>query len=334
MAPPTKIKQWTIQGTGGFDNLRYNDAASLASVGESEVLVRLHAASLNYRDLLMPKGLYSSGVRDGVVPGSDGAGAVEAVGSKVTRFKIGDKVLTLFNQGHQAGSLTPATRATGLGGTVDGTFAQYGIFNENGLVSIPPSLNWLEGSTLTCAGLTAWNALYGLRSLLPGQTVLVQGTGGVSIFALQFALAAGAVVIATTSAEKKVQRLKELGAHHVINYKTDANWGETAKSLTPDKEGVDFVVEVAGPKSMAQSLKAIKIDGIINIIGFVGGQGSDQPGFLDCLSNVCTVRGLLVGSRLQFEEMNRAIEANKIKPVLDSQVFQLEDLKEAYQYQV
>lgn len=239
-----------------------------------------------------------------MVPGSDGAGEVVAVGPKVTRFKAGDKVCTLFNQTHLGGSLNQQTVTSGLGGVVDGTLRQYGSYNENGLVEMPASLNWLEAATLTCAALTAWNGLYGLKPLKAGDVVLTQGTGGVSIFAVQFAKAAGATVIATTSSAEKAAVLKKLGADHVINYKDEPNWGEKAKSLTVNGEGVQHVLEVGGPVTMAQSLKAIKIDGIISIIGFLGGfAGEKPPGFLDTLTNLCTVRGLLVGNRDQFEEM-------------------------------
>jgi len=187
---------------------------------------------------------------------------------------------------------------------------------------------------LSCAGVTAWNALYGLESrpLKTGQTVLVQGTGGLSIFAAQFALAAGAIVIGTTSSAVKAETLKRLGVHHVINYREDTNWGETAKKLTPGHEGVDFVIEVGGVTTIGQSLKAVKIDGVISLVGFIGGNTPNQPSFEDVLSNLCTVRGLYVGSRIQFEEMNRAIEVNNIKPIVDEIVFPLPQLKDAYQY--
>ena len=267
------------------------------------------------------------------MPASDGSGVVEEVGKHVHRFKKGDKVLTLFNQGHLAGSLDGYSASTGVGGTIDGALQQYGAYDEQGLVHMPSNLNFLEGATLTCAGLTAWNGLYGLesRKLMPGDWVLTQGTGGVSIFALQFAKAAGAKVIATTSSDAKGKKLKELGADHVLNYKEDANWGETAKKLTGGI-GVQHVLEVGGPNTMKQSLKAIAIDGVIAIIGFLGGaKGEEQPTFLDCLMNICTVRGVLVGSRLQFEEMNRAIEANNIKPMVDEKVFKLEEARDAYQ---
>jgi len=333
---PTSIPEttqiWTVEGKDGFDSLKFNKAAAIPKITDNEVLVKFHAASLNYRDLIIPKGQYPFPLRDGVVPGSDGAGEVIAVGSKVTRFQVGSKVLTLFNQGHLGGSINPQSSATGLGGVVDGTLRQYGAFNENGLVEMPSSLNWLEGATLSCAALTAWNALYGLKALVPGDVVLTQGTGGVSIFAVQFAKAAGATVIATTSSAKKADLLKKLGADHIINYKENANWGEKAAALTPKGEGVNHILEVGGPATMAQSLKAIKMDGVISIIGFLGGGAKEQPSFLDALMNVCVVRGILVGSRIQFEDMNRAIEANKIKPVVDDKVFTLEEAKDAYQY--
>jgi NADPH:quinone reductase-like Zn-dependent oxidoreductase len=224
--------------------------------------------------------------------------------TQVTRFKVGAKVVTLFNQGHIGGSLDRKTAATGLGGVIDGTLRQYGTFNENGLVDMPPSLNWLEGSTLSCAAVTAWNALYGCKQLAAGDIVLTQGTGGVSTFAVQFAKAAGATVIATTSSADKAQLLKKLGVDHVINYKDTPDWGDKAASLTPNGEGVTHVIEVGGPATMAQSLKAIKIDGVISVIGFIGGGGvGDKPEFLETLTNICTVRGILVGSRLQFEDM-------------------------------
>lgn len=269
-----------------------------------------------------------------MIPASDGAGTIVAAGPRVSRFQKGDRVLTLFNQSHLAGAITVADTNTGLGGGLDGTLRQYGVFDQSGLVLMPSTLDFQQGSTLPCAALTAWNGLYGVegKSLKPGDTILTQGTGGVSMFALQFAKAAGARVISTTSSDAKAEVLKKLGADHIINYKTDESWGETAKKLTPGGLGCAHVIEVGGPKTMAQSLKAIRPEGIISIIGFLGGFTKDQPTFLDCLNNICTVRGVLVGSRQQFEQMNEAIDANGIKPVVDEKVFGLEETKEAYQY--
>ncbi|CZR63480.1 probable alcohol dehydrogenase [Phialocephala subalpina] len=330
---PKTNKVWTVEGMDGFESLKLNREAPVPQPSDYEVLVKFHAASLNYRDLIIPKGMYPFPQKDGVIPGSDGAGEVVAVGPKVTRFQVGSKVVTLFNQGHIGGSLDSQTVATGVGGVINGTLRQYGTFNESGLVTMPESLSYLQASTLSCAAVTTWNALYGLKPLVPGDVVLTQGTGGVSIFAVQFAKAAGATVIATTSSSKKAEVLKGLGADHVLNYRETSDWGDKAKALTPNSEGVSHIIEVGGPKTMTQSLKAIKIDGVISIIGFLGGvKDEQQPGFLDCLNSICAVRGIYVGSRIQFEEMNRAIEGNKIKPVVDEKVFGLEELKEAYQY--
>ncbi|KAI1407309.1 NAD(P)-binding protein [Hypoxylon sp. FL1857] len=330
MAPST-MKQWSVTGTDkDFDGLVFSEAP-VPKVGENEVLVKLHAASLNYRDLIIPKGQYPFPARFPVVAASDGAGEVVEVGSKVTKWKKGDKIVTLFNQGHQYGPMDVAASTTGLGGVLDGTLRQYGVFNENGLVRAPENLNCLEATTLTCAALTSWNALYGLRQLKPGETVLVQGTGGVSIFALQFAKAAGARVIATTSSKEKAETLKKLGADHVINYREDPNWGETAKKLTPGGAGVDHIVEVGGAGTIDQSFKAIKFEGIISVIGFLGG-AKTETSVISTLQNICVARGVYVGSKELMEDMIAAIEANNIHPVLDKEVFDFEKAKDAYQY--
>lgn len=277
------------------------------------------------------QGMYPFPANPPIAALSDGAGEVVEVGPSVTRFKPGDKVVTLFNQGHQFGAVDIPATTTGLGGAVDGTLRTHAVFNETGLARAPDNLNPLETATLTCAGLTAWNALYGLKPVLPGQWVLVQGTGGVSIFALQFAKAAGAKVIATSSSAEKLETLKKLGADHVINYKEDTNWGTTAKKLTPGGAGVDHILEVGGAATLEQSVQAIKFEGIISIIGFLGGVKATTSA-LDALSHICTFRGVYVGSRQQLEAMVAAVEANNIHPVLDKKVFNLDEAKEAYQY--
>ncbi|KAK3346382.1 hypothetical protein B0T25DRAFT_278173 [Lasiosphaeria hispida] len=329
MSVPTTQKQWLIQDKDhDFDGLVYQDSP-VPKVGENEVLVKLYGASLNYRDLIIPKGLYPFPSDLPVVAGSDGAGSVLVVGSKVTAWKQGDSVVTLFNQGHQFGPISVATSKSGLGGALDGTLRQYGVFNENGLVRAPANLSHVEAATLTCAALTSWNALYGLKPLKPGETVLVQGTGGVSLFALQFAKAAGARVIATTSSAAKAEKLKQLGADFVVNYVEDKNWGETAREFAPD--GVDHVIEVGGEATLTQSLKAVKFEGIISVIGFLGG-AEPKDSIMEVLNHICTIRGVCVGSRAQMVDMVAAIEANDIKPVIDQKVFTLETAKEAYKY--
>ncbi|EAW10290.1 zinc-dependent alcohol dehydrogenase family protein [Aspergillus clavatus NRRL 1] len=317
-----------------FDHLEFKEAP-VPKCGENEVLVKLHAASLNYRDLVIPKEMHPFPLDLPVIPGSDGAGEVVEAGSKVKHFKKGDKVVTLFNQLHQYGAVDDLSAKSGLGGVMDGTLRQYGVFNENGVVKAPRNLNFLESSSLTCAALTSWNALYGLKPLKPGEIVLVQGTGGVSMFALQFAKAAGATVIATTSSEAKAKKLKELGADHVINYKTNFNWGDTARSLTPENAGVDHIVEVGGAGTLTQSLKCIKYEGTISIIGFLGGvDPKGQPPILEALSNICTIRGVYVGSKALMTDMIKAIEVNNIHPVIDEKVFSLDQTREAYEYMV
>ncbi|KAK4038483.1 alcohol dehydrogenase [Parachaetomium inaequale] len=331
MSLPTTQKQWLISGTGkGFDSLLFQDAP-VPKIGDNDVLVKLHGASLNYRDLLIPQGKYIFPLRLPIVAGSDGAGEIVAVGPSVTKWKAGDRVATLFNQGHQAGAIDVAASKTGLGGCIDGTLAQYGVFDQDGVVRMPANLGFVEAATLTCAALTSWNALYGLRRLRRGKTVLVQGTGGVSLFALQFAKAAGATVIATTSSAEKADVLKRLGADHVINYREDPNWGETARRLTPNGEGVEHVIEVGGEGTMTQSLHAIKMEGVISIIGLLSG-ANPKDNIMETLSRLCTIRGVYVGSREQMEEMVAAMEEHDIHPVVDDKVFTLEQAKEAYEY--
>ena len=273
-------------------------------------------------------------MKHGVVPGSDGAGTIIEIGSRVSRFQNGDRLCTTLNQRHISGALTPQIMQTSLGGSLNGTLRQHGIFEESGLVHIPAHLTFREASTLPCAAVTAWNALYGLsgRPLKAGDTVLTLGTGGVSLFAVHFAVAAGATVISTTSSAEKGEALKKLGAHHIINYRDDKSWGETVKKLTPGDEGVDFTVEVGGAATLKQSLAAIKIDGIIATVGAIGGSNEQEPGMLNAWYNTCLVRGIAVGSRAQFEDMNKAIASNAIKPILDEKVFKLEEVREAYQY--
>lgn len=290
-----------------------------------------------------------------MTPASDGAGIVEAVGSRVNSFKPGDRVCT-----HLVSQL-PSSEApnfldinSGLGQHLDGTLRHHGTFHESALVPMPPGLDFLEASTLTCSGLTAWNALFGLEAQAPrkGSTVLVQGTGGVSIAALQvrftaantaillllillqFALAAGSTVIATTSTDAKAERLRSLGAHHVMNYHTTPAWGEVAKSLTQNSVGVDIVVDVGGLSTLAQSLKALRTNGLVAVTGLLG-KPEDQiaiPSLLDCLVNVCTARGILLGTRDQFNAMNQFIAEKGIKPIVDEKIFSLQEAKEAYKY--
>jgi NADPH:quinone reductase-like Zn-dependent oxidoreductase len=259
---------------------------------------------------------------------------VKKVGS-ASSFKVGDNVVTHLVPFIPDGEFPAFTHiGTGMGQEVDGTLREYGVFHDSCLVLMPKSISFEQAATLTCSALTAWNALFGLKGREPkkGDWVLTQGTGGVSTAALQFAIAAGATVVATTSGEAKATRLRTLGATHVINYREDEKWGETAKSLTPNGQGFDQVVDVGGNSTLAQSLKAIKVDGLITAAGLVGGAGDEsRPSLLDTLFSICIVRGVLLGTRQQFRDMNHFIEENKVEPATDDEVFDLKDTKAAYQ---
>ncbi|OTA92388.1 hypothetical protein M434DRAFT_31905 [Hypoxylon sp. CO27-5] len=314
---PKTTKQWNVVGQNGLESLEFTEQP-LPQLGDTQVLVKLRGASLNFRDIAVTQGMFPWGSEPGVVPGSDGAGFVLAVGKHVTRFQPGDNVIT------------------GLGASVDGTLRSVGAFDEQALVSMAKGLTFTEAATLTCAGVTAWNALFGLsgKQVSAGDWVLTQGTGGVSIFALQFAKAVGARVIATTSSSEKAKLLERLGADHIINYRETPGWGSVARELTGGV-GVDYVIEVAGPNTMKQSVASVKLDGVIVILGSVGSDGSakDMPGLMNCWMNLFTARGIWVGSRLQMEDMCRAIEANidRSRPVIDPQTFTLEQAKEAWE---
>ncbi|KAJ5672962.1 alcohol dehydrogenase [Penicillium longicatenatum] len=333
----TSSPAWVLTSQSSFDSLQLIDNHPTPQLGEHDILVELHAASLNYRDIVLAKGTIPLPFfRPGVIPGSDGAGVVEKVGSSVKDFQPGDRVCT-----HLAPHLPPSKPASmadichGLGQELDGTLQTHGVFHEAALVHMPEGLDYLEASTLTCSGLTAWNALFGVEEYRPKDKdyVLVQGTGGVSIAALQFALAAGATVIATTSTEAKAERLRALGAHHVINYREDADWGATAKGITENGEGVHIVVDVGGSSTISQSLKAIRNGGLISLAGMLGKEeeGIPVPKMMDCLWNVCAARGFLLGTRDQFREMNQFITKQGIKPVVDERVFEFEEAKQAYE---
>ncbi|KAI0967623.1 putative alcohol dehydrogenase [Xylaria arbuscula] len=332
---PKTTSQWNVVGTNGLSSLELSEQP-VPELGDNQVLVKLRGASLNFRDIVISDGQYPFGFREGVVPGSDGAGTVLAVGKHVTRFVPGDKVVTMLQQAHIAGSPTAATTSRQLGATTDGTFRTVGSFDEQGLVKMPEGLSFTEAATLSCAGLTAWNALFGGgRPLSAGQWLLTEGTGGVSLFAVQFAKAVGARVISTTSSAEKAEVLRKLGADHVVNYRETLTWGEEAKRLTGGI-GVDLVVDVTGPSGLEQSVKSVKLDGVVVVAGAIAGfeQNPNVPTLLDTWLSLYTSRSIWVGNRIQMEDMCRAIEGNieRLRPIIDPKVFKLETLKEAYEY--
>ncbi|KAL7916772.1 hypothetical protein GGI35DRAFT_485931 [Trichoderma velutinum] len=316
-------RQWRLNGFSGFDSVILQDG-SIPDIGDLDVLVRWKYASLNYRDLVISKGTYPLGAHDRVVVGSDGAGEVVKIGSQVRLFKPGDRVTGIHLQSWQNGSLTAADMDTAIGGKLDGVLQEYGVLPEN----------MQQGSTLSIAALTAFDSLFGLpgKRLEAGQWVLTQGSGGVSAFAIQFAKAKGAHVIATSSSKEKMEKLKQLGADYVINYKEIPDWGAEAKRIT-NGVGIDHVIEVGGSGTLRQSFNAIKIQGVISLVGFmVLDEKNDEPRLLEALYHGCIARGVLVGSKETFREMNSFIDANNIKPVIDEQIFDFANVREAYHY--
>ncbi|KFY15591.1 hypothetical protein V492_01884 [Pseudogymnoascus sp. VKM F-4246] len=327
-----KTKEWILTGTSGLDDLKTR-VINTPLLGDFDVLVKMKALSLNHRDVVVALGLYPLPWVPDVVVGSDGAGKVIQVGDKVTEFKKGDRVATTFYQDHPSGSLSIAAGQSALGSLKDGAFRQYAVIPEGGLVHVPESLNWREAASLTCAAVTAWNALFGDRKTIESDMVQIQGTGGVSLFALQFAKAVGATVIALTSTDEKEKLLRDLGADEVINYTTNPNWGQKVKELSAKGEGVDKVLDVVGGKSLLQSIKSVKLGGVITVIGVLDGLNPvDWPSTLEILASMSTVRAIACGSKAQFDELVKFIDANTIKPVLDKKVFGFDNLKEAYGY--
>ena len=308
----------------GIDELAFNEIDRPTPMA-GEVLVRMRASSLNYRDLMMVEGTYNSRLKLPLVPFSDGAGEVAEVGDGVSRWKVGDRVCPIFMQGWVDGELDYSKSKSTLGGDLDGCLRQYAAFNEAGLVRIPDHLSFEEAACLPCAGVTAWNALMVSGGLQKGDTVLCQGTGGVSLFALQFAKAAGAEVTITSSSNDKLERAKGLGADHVINYREREDWDTVALELT-NKRGVDHVVEIGGPGTLQRSMRAVKIGGHIAVIGVVAGKGefTNVPIFMKALKLI----GVFVGSRVMFEDMNRFVTDKSIRPVVDS-TFEFDQVRDA-----
>jgi NADPH:quinone reductase-like Zn-dependent oxidoreductase len=295
--------------------------------GPREILVRVHAASLNYRDQMIITGRYFGGPVDrDLIPLSDGAGEVVSVGPGVSRFKSGDRVAGTFFQVWVDGP--PSGPPAALGAPLDGVLAEYVVLHEDGAVAIPRSLSFEEAATLPCAGVTAWNALMvaGTR-VKPGDTVLCLGTGGVSTFALQFARAAGARVIITSSSDDKIERARRLGASEGINYKRYPDWEKQVLEVTGGR-GVDHVIEVGGVGTLARSFQAVGFGGKVAMIGVLAGPTGDANP-LSLMLKRASLHGIFVGSRAMFEEMNEAIEVNQIKPVVDK-IFPFEKAVEAW----
>ena len=318
--------QFTISPGAGADSLVLAEAAR-PDPGRGQVVVRVRATSLNFRDLMIANGHYPGGSDVSIIPLSDGAGEVVAVGADCTRFAVGDRVAGIFMQSWLGGDMVDADTASAMGGAIDGMLAEYRRLDESGLVAIPEHLSFEEAATLPCAAVTAWNALFGSRPIKPGQTVLTLGTGGVSIFAIQFAQAAGARVIATSSSEEKLDRVRAMGVSETINYRAVPDWQDEVRRLT-DGRGVDKVVEVGGPGTLARSIAATARGGSVEMIGVLSMAQIDP---LPILTGGISVRGLMVGSREMFEAMNRMLTMHQIRPAID-RVFDFDAAPEAYRH--
>lgn len=318
------MKTYEIVSGGGIDALRLADRR-LPEPGPGQVQIRVLASSINYRDLGTVRDPVSRGLVLPRVPNSDGAGEVTAVGDGVTRFKVGDRAMGIFMQRWIDGPMTAEAVASALGGMLDGMLSEYVVLDQDGLVATPDHLTDEEASTLPCAAVTAWHSLVEVGNVRAGDTVLLLGTGGVSVFALQFATMLGARVIHTSSSDDKLERLRDMGAWETIKYSRTPDWHHRVMELT-DGRGVDHVVEVGGPGTLERSIASTRISGSIGVIGTLS-QGSVNP--LMLMRRGLRVQGIYVGHRRMFEDMNRAIAAHRMRPVIDK-VFVYGDAPMAY----
>jgi NADPH:quinone reductase-like Zn-dependent oxidoreductase len=323
------MRVFQIQDDWGIDHLQVASRPD-PKPAAGEVLLRMKAAALNYRDLLVPGRGYGSFTGDlPLIPVSDGVGEVVEVGAGVTRVKVGDRVCPCFNQGWIAGEPDLERLTRTLGGPIDGTMADLMCLPEGGVVKAPAHLSDEEAATLPCAALTAWSALVTYEKLRPGSKVLVQGTGGVALFALQFAKLLGAHVTVISSSDAKLERAKALGADAAINYSTTPEWAKASRAITGGR-GFDHIVELGGEKTLPQSLRCIRPGGTLSMIGVLSGGALAAPLGLVVTRQV-RLQGITVGHRDGFEAMVRAVEQHRLKPVVD-RMFAFGQLKEALAY--
>lgn len=300
------------------------------TAGPHDIVVRVRATSLNKRDLFILHGTYPMPAKPGVVPVSDGAGEVIAIGDRVTRFRVGDRVAGSYFARWRTGPIEPDVFDQ-LGCTLDGMLSEQVVLDEQWAVAVPAHLSWEEAACLPCAGVTAWNSVIGPVPIVAGQTVLTLGSGGVSLFALQFAKAAGARVIVTTSSEAKAARLRALGADAVVNYTDNPDWGQAVRAANAGR-GVDLVVETMGPDTIEQSMRAVGLHGQIMLLIARSAQRADiQISAQAYSSTMATIRRVFVGNRASFEAMNRLIAQTQLRPIID-RVFAFSDAHDAYRY--
>lgn len=323
------MKSWAIQEFGSVDGLQLIDRPDRIEEDllDCEVLVRVRAVSLNYRDLITLQVERPGNLPPPLTPCSDGAGEVVAVGTGVQRWRAGDRVAGTFFQDWTAGGMTKEVMKTALGGSLPGVLSEYVVLREDGLVRIPEHLSYEEASTLPCAAVTAWNCLVETSPLLAGETVLLLGTGGVSIFALQFAKLHGARVIITSSSDQKLERARQLGADETINYREHPDWEKQVYALT-GKNGADVIVEVGGAGTLEKSLESVRYGGRISLIGVLSGfEGRVNP--WPFVAKSARLQGIYVGSREMFLRMNSALSLHELRPVID-RVFPFSEAPEAF----
>ncbi|HEY5895582.1 MAG TPA: NAD(P)-dependent alcohol dehydrogenase [Chthoniobacterales bacterium] len=324
----THIKAYQIVSITGADGVRPASVPK-PSPGPGEVHIRVRAASLNYRDLMIFNGSYGEPNLP-FVPLADGAGEIIGLGEGVTRWKIGDRVTSIYFPSWQTGPFFGDVFKNQLGAGSPGVLAEEIVLPENAVVEVPPHLSFEEAATLPCAGVTAWQTLVTRGHVAAGETVLLQGTGGVSLFALQFAKLHGARVIITSSSDEKLARARALGADETINYRTTPDWDTEVLRLTGGS-GANHVVEVGGRDTFAKSLRAVAAEGAVNVIGGLGGGFMSEAPLLELITHSSTVRGIIVGSREMYLAMNRAITLAQLRPVID-RTFPFEEAIAAYRH--
>ncbi len=322
------MKGVTVRRPGGLDRLEVGEQPEPGEPGPDEIRVRIHASSLNFHDYGVVSGKMPT--EDGRIPMSDGAGVIEAIGDGVEEFAVGDAVVSTFFPYWLDGPARVGDFKTTPGDGVDGYAREQVVRPATWFTHAPKGYSHAEAATLTTAGLTAWRALVVDAGLKAGDTVLTLGTGGVSIFALQFAKAMGARVIATSSSDEKIERLQQLGADHTLNYKAEPEWGKRVKALT-EGYGVDHVIEVGGPGTLPQSIEAVRIGGHIALIGVLTGRGGEVP-TAKLMAKQARLQGLIVGSRIHQQEMIRGIEASGMRPILDRS-FSLDEIADAFRHE-
>jgi NADPH:quinone reductase-like Zn-dependent oxidoreductase len=323
------MKAYRISSGGSIAALQRTEEKAVANLAPHDVRVTIHAVALNYRDLMVSEGSYLSAGKEPVIPGSDGAGEVVEVGARVTRFRVGDRVTPIFFPDWVDGDPTPANSARTLGADSDGVLVEQIVASEESLVRIPDHLDYIEAATLPCAAVTAWNALFVQGALQPGQTVLLQGTGGVSIHALQLAQAAGANTIITSSSDTKLERARKLGADAAINYRNTPQWHEEALRLTGGR-GVDLVLEIGGRETLKRSLLSTRMGGTVCVIGGLSGWSSELE-YFTLISGARRITGIFVGSRKMLEDLYQFIGHARIRPAVD-RAFGFDQAREAYEY--